>query len=143
MRERVNTFASVLLLLLGAVLVTSCSSPRPVPLPIADQVATLRVTHRWGTGSVEIARTADAEAIHRALGALSELNSAWRSPWYTYPTPEYTASFHTSAGTVLVVAWVGPNWLGAATLAEMPKATRLRSLTPEERESVLNALGVH
>jgi hypothetical protein len=121
---------------------TSCLSPAPVSLPSAQEVGSLRVTHREGSQPVEVVRTSEAERIGHALHILSELNFGWRHPSSVEPIPEYTASFHSQAGTVLVIAWVGPTWLGAATLGEAPRTTRLRPLTAAERETFLRALGI-
>ena len=143
MRQRADARRLAAVLNLCALLVGCSSSPHPVVLPARDQIAQLRVSYRGGTHSVEVVRSTKAEDIARALSALANLNSDWRRPWDTPPTPEYMASFHAPAGSVLVVAWIGSNWLGATTLAEMPKATRLRPLTLEQHDSLLRALGVH
>ena len=121
---------------------SSCASPAPVTLPAPEQVALLRVNRREDGKMVEVSSTRRADEIKSALDVLSRRNEEWSRPGWTSREPEYVVSFHSGAGSLLVIYWIGADWLAADTLAELPLLRRERVLDPGERAAILQALGV-
>jgi hypothetical protein len=127
---------------LAAVAIVGCSHVAPLALPSPDAIASIDVTQRSGTEVVQVAKVADPDAIRDAIHALTALNVGWRRPPNSSTQPDYAAALRAPAGTVLAVVWVGDSWLSAETLNEMPKAKRVRSITPNERTAVLRAFAI-
>jgi hypothetical protein len=81
----------------------------------------------------------DARTVERFLSFLRAHNNGWRTPWDTFPIPQYTVSLKRNKELVLVI-WVGTNWLGGREGSGGDN--RLRSLSDQERTEVLQILGV-
>lgn len=127
---------------LALFLLLGCSRPTAVALPPAGRVASLEVRSTVGSEPTRGTRTSDPTAIRAALHAIARLNSDWRAPSGTYPTPRYSVSFRSSGGTVLAACWIGDDWLGCRAIDEAPDVERLRSLTAAQQSALLRVLGV-
>jgi hypothetical protein len=126
---------------ISVALLASCSTTvdraaPPLPLPAVHEVAS--ITAASGARGAVIT---DRESIERFLAFLAAHNDGWRTPAGTFPTPQWTIELAGEAGLLLVL-WVGPNWLGGREGSGSNREHRLRDLSAEARRALLDILGV-
>jgi hypothetical protein len=108
----------------------------PLPLPAVHEVG-----HIAASSGARGALIADRASVERLLAFLAAHNDGWRRPTGTFPTPQWTIELVGERG-VLLVLWLGPNWLGGREGAAPARDNRLRDLSAEARLTVLDILGV-
>ncbi|MDB5310616.1 MAG: hypothetical protein JWO38_4818 [Gemmataceae bacterium] len=135
------------LVLIAAALTTampSCATPAG-RLPVPDASTVGRVVVSWsgsGIGGPEQERVIeDPKAVERLLAFLRAHNDGWRKPWDTFPTPQYTVHLKRN-NELLLVVWVGANWIGGREGSGDSSQNRLRSLSEQERAEVLEIFDV-
>jgi hypothetical protein len=127
----------------AATAAVSLFTPTASQLPVPEASKVDRVVISWrGAGRQERELvTTDPKAIARFLTYLRNHNDGWRKPWDTFPSQQYTASLKRGEELLLVV-WVGTNWIGGREGSGSASDNRLRSLSGRERTQVLDILGI-
>ena len=123
--------------------IPSCvSTADRLPVPEASAVTRVVVSWRGASGAErEELGVDDPKAIERLLTFLRMHNDGWRKPWDTFPTPQYTVSLKRGEELLLVV-WVGTDWIGGREGSGGASDNRLRSLSDRERAEVLEIVGI-
>jgi len=107
-------------LLLFAVIAAACSPPSPAPqaiaVPLPEAISELTVSVKGREQSKKIIQ--DRSVIERVTKLVSENNSGWSKSAFTFPTPSASAVLSAPNGTVPIVIWFGPDWLGVAVDGE-------------------------
>lgn len=125
----------------GHALPSCASTASRLPVPESSAVGRVVVTLP-GAGSQDRERVIeDRKAVERFVAFLRAHNDGWRKPWGTFPTSQYTVSLKRGEELLLVV-WVGTNWIGGREGGGGASDNRLRSLSDRERAEVLEILGI-
>ena len=83
----------------------------------------------------------DPKEVERFLAFLRVHNDEWRKPWNTFPGGQYTVTLERDK-ELLLVLWMGSNWLGGREGSGGFSDNRLRSLSDTERAELLEILGI-
>lgn len=107
-------------LLLFAVIAAACSPPLQAPqaiaVPLTEAISEITVSVKEREQSKKIIQ--DRSVIERVTKLVSENNSGWTKSRFAFPTPSASAVLSTPSGTVPVVIWFGPDWLGVTVAGE-------------------------
>jgi hypothetical protein len=129
-----TAFITLALATVGAI-----DGARPLTIPKSDAVD--RIVVRPANRDQGELVINDAKRIDRLLNFLSARNEGWKKPWYTFPTSQRTILLEKDKKLVLVL-WVGPNWLGGREGGLGAGDNRLRSLTEKDLDQLLEILGI-
>jgi hypothetical protein len=121
-------------------LLAGCSHAR-LAVPDASKVAAIEVTEGYGSLSGHV--VSDHSKIQAAVNLVSDNNRGWTHAGITYPTPKDGAAFKSDDGSVLLVVWFGPGWIGAASYVGTSGGTLLWDLPLERQAELKRLLGVH
>lgn len=130
--------ASVALVGLTCSLSTGAADAQPLPIPPSHAVARIVVTAEPGSKTVK--EVTDPQVIQQCLAFLAARNDRWRTPFDTFPAPQWTIRLEGKEGPLLVL-WLGAGWLGGdggGTAADR----RLRPLPQADRTELIRLLGV-
>jgi len=124
-----------------AVIPSCASTASRLPVPESSAVGRVVVTLP-GAGRQGRERVIeDRKAVERFVAFLRAHNDGWQKPWDTFPSSQYTVSLKRGEELLLVV-WVGTNWIGGREGGGGSSDNRLRSLSDRERAEVLEILGI-
>jgi hypothetical protein len=124
-----------------AAAISSCASTAGhLPVPEASAVNRLEVSRSGGDPEREFV-IEDAKTVERFLSFLRRHKDGWYKPWDTFPTPQYSVSLKRDDKLVMVV-WVGTNWIGGREGGDGAADNRLRSLSDRERAEILEILRI-
>ena len=112
-------------------------------LPVPETSTAVEVAVSWPTASGKEREFVieDPKAVERLLAFLRAQNDGWRRPMYTFPSGQYTISI-TRDKELLVVIWVGADWIGGREGSGGASDNRLRSLSEGKRAELLEILNL-
>lgn len=113
------------------------------PLPIPDAVGVERIVISYDPDSIKGKEVVvkDANRIKRVLSFLKERNSGWEKTWHTFPSPQWTIRLE-KGETLLLVLWLGPNWMGGREGQGDSSDNRLRTFVKKDRDELFQILGL-
>lgn len=129
MRLRISLYYW-LWLLLATVSVAACSAPsHTIKVPLPNAVSEITVSVKRGDQSKRAIR--DRIIIERVIKLIAENNSGWTKGLFTFPTPSASAVLSSEDGSVHLVLWFGPDWMGAAATIGAEHGNYLWHVRPE------------
>jgi hypothetical protein len=90
--------------------ISAAADAQPLPIPPPHAVARIVVAAEPGNKTVK--EVTDPQVIQQFLAFLTARNDGWRTPFDTFPTPQWTIRLEGREGLLLAL-WLGPGWLGA------------------------------
>jgi hypothetical protein len=138
--DRVTT--PVVLPLLGALLAFGCGEGAAVDpgaaLSLPDPAEIARVQSSIeGKSDSGVVKT---DGFGEVLQLLAGIDSRWERTTETASGYRVSASMSASDNTILLVLWIGDDWLGAFDMRG--KVNVRQPLAPEERDALLRSLGL-
>jgi hypothetical protein len=128
-------------LLLGALLAFGCGgdtaleSGAALPLPEPAEIARIQSSIE-GERDSGVART---DGYAEVLQFLAGIDSRWERTTESASGYRVSAAMSASDNTILLVQWIGDDWLGAFDMRG--KINVRQPLAPEERDALLRSLG--
>jgi len=132
--------SSVILILLA--LASACMEggegvePIALELPQASSVARVQIPTQDRTSKT----IAEPEGIILALEALASLRFSWEETTEPLPTTLHSFSMSAADNTILLVVWIGEDWIAANDMQKKPNFRQ--SLVEPERGQLLRSLGL-
>lgn len=129
-------------LALMTALLPSCAATAK-QLPVPELKADAPLTLVWSGPYTDKAETtiSDQKTITHFLEFVRSHNDGWREPWDTFPSPQYSLQIK-RANELILVVWLGPNWMGGREGTADSSSNRLRNLSDQEQAELHRILGI-
>jgi hypothetical protein len=134
-------------LLVAAILCTasSCQPPSPRLLLVPYGSAVERVVVSPMQSSLDSPKWEvvidDPKVVERLLAFLRARDDGWEKTWHTFPAGQLSVWLK-RGDELLMVLWVGQNWIGCRERDGGATGDRLRSISADERGELLDILSV-
>ena len=122
----------IFLLLLFCALAVGCASSsraQPLTVPTAAQVTRITVRESSSTSQRTIR---EPNQIADVIDFFAKHNDGWYTRMDTFPTGRYAVTIY-SNDRVLMVVWLGPDWIGGRDGNQGASDNRLRALSTDEK----------